>query len=364
MLKFRKIIKCLLVAVLAFSAPVVFAQYEAPPAPVVVVTAERTMLAPTVAVPGTVVSRSDSRISAEVAGRVMWIAEVGTVVETGDPLARLDSTILRLQRDEFTGVVESQRARLTFLEPEVERLIKLKSENNAAVSLLEQTQSNLQVARGDTRVAEAQLAQIEDQLARTVIRAPFSGIVSERMSSIGETLSVGSEVARLVDPVAIEVVARAPLRSASFLKRDATVNVSSPRGAESATVRTLVPFGDPQSHMFEMRLDVAPENWIVGDSVEVSIPTAEAKDVLAVPRDALVLRRNGASVFRVNEDTTVEQISVLAGQGDGELIEVSGELNAGDTVVVRGAERLRSGAKVMVLNSDDATVAGGGTPAN
>ena len=333
------------------------------PAPVVVVRAQEVMLAPTVAVPGTVISRNDSKIASEVTGRVIWIAEVGTVVAEGDPVARLDDTRFRLQQSEFAGQVDRQRARLTYLEPEVERLKKLREENNAAVSRLDQTQSDLQVARADIQVAKARLALVSDQLAKTTIRAPFAGTVTERMSNIGEMVNTGSEVVRLVDPSAIEIVARAPLRSAAFLKKDAVVQVSTVQRSEASTVRTIVPFGDPSSHMFEMRLNVDPANWVVGESVRIAVPTAEARKVLALPRDALVLRRNGASVFRVGKDQLVERISILAGSGDGDLIEVSGDLKAGDTIVVRGAERLRPGQQVMVLNAD-AEAANTGSTAN
>ena len=331
------------------------------PAPVVVVRAQEVMLAPTVAVPGTVISRNDSKIASEVAGRVTWIAEVGTVVAEGDPVARLDDTRFRLQHSEFAGQVDRQRARLTYLEPEVERLKKLRKENNAAVSRLDQTQSDLQVARADTRVAKARLAQISDQLEKTTIRAPFAGTVTERMSNIGEMVDTGSEVVRLVDPSAIEIVARAPLRSAAFLKKDAVVQVSTGQRSEESTVRTIVPFGDPRSHMFEMRLNVDPANWVVGESVRIAVPTAEARKVLALPRDALVLRRDGASVFRVSKDQLVERVSILAGSGDGDMIEVSGDLKAGDTIVVRGAERLRPGQQVLVINTDPKVVNTGST---
>ena len=80
--------------------------------------------------------------------------------------------------------------------------------------------------------------------------------------------------------------------------------------------------------------------------VRLSMPTADVKEVLTVPRDALILRREGASVFIVNDDMTVEQITVITGLGDGEHIEVIGDLNAGDIVVTRGAERLNTGMKV------------------
>jgi multidrug efflux pump subunit AcrA (membrane-fusion protein) len=103
--------------------------------------------------------------------------------------------------------------------------------------------------------------------------------------------------------------------------------------------------------MFEVRLNVDANLWIVGESVRVPMPTSAAREVLAVPRDALVLRREGASVFRVNDDMTAEKISVITGLGAGSLIEVIGELDAGDTIVIRGAERLSTGSPVQVSST-------------
>jgi multidrug efflux pump subunit AcrA (membrane-fusion protein) len=127
------------------------------------------------------------------------------------------------------------------------------------------------------------------------------------------------------------------------------------------TVRTIVPFGNPQSHMFEVRLDADPEIWTVGESARLSMPTADAKEVLAVPRDALILRREGASIFKVNPDMTVQQVSVITGLGAGTQIEVFGEIQPGDQVVIRGAERLSDGMAVNVSAGQAATT---GTASN
>ena len=100
--------------------------------------------------------------------------------------------------------------------------------------------------------------------------------------------------------------------------------------------------------MFEVRLDVDAETWTVGESVRLSMPTSAAKEVLAVPRDALILRREGSSVFKILADNTVEQVNVITGLGAGSYIEVAGQINLGDKVVVRGGERLSSGMTVRI----------------
>jgi multidrug efflux pump subunit AcrA (membrane-fusion protein) len=72
--------------------------------------------------------------------------------------------------------------------------------------------------------------------------------------------------------------------------------------------------------------------------------------VIAIPRDALVLRRDGTRVFRIKADNSAEPVTIVSGIASGELIEVKGGIQAGDKVVTRGGERLRPGQQVMIIN--------------
>ena len=149
------------------------------------------------------------------------------------------------------------------------------------------------------------------------------------------------------------MVARAPLNTVNFIGNGDVLEIYNDFREGKGSVRTTVPFGNPQSHMFEVRLNVDSKLWTVGESVRVSMPTAVAKEVMAVPRDALVLRREGTSVFRIRDDMTAEQVSVITGLGAGSLIEIIGDVNANDRIVIRGAERLSTGMTVNVHEDDN-----------
>jgi multidrug efflux pump subunit AcrA (membrane-fusion protein) len=118
----------------------------------------------------------------------------------------------------------------------------------------------------------------------------------------------------------------------------------------SKPVRALVAAGDERSRLLDLRIALDDSTWTVGQTVRVALPTARAETVLAVPRDALVLRRDGAFVFRVDAENNAQRVAVNLGVASGDLIAVSGELNAGDRVVIRGGERLRPGSAVKILN--------------
>ena len=335
--------------------------FEQPPAPVVVERAAVTFLAPSVDVPGTVVSLNDARLASELEAKLMWIADVGTEVSEGDTVASLEKITFRLYEMEAEKRVEREKARVVFLKSERERLSSLAENNLSARSQLDQVISDLAVAQSEVWIAEAQLGQAKVAMWVTDIRAPFDGIVTERLRNIGERLNVADEVVRLVDPKSIEVVARAPLNTVNFIDVGDVLSMHNDFRKNDGTVRTIVPFGNPQSHMFEVRLNVDPDVWTVGESVRLSMPTAEAKEVLTVPRDALVLRREGTFVYRIDDEMVAEQVGVLTGLGAGDLIEVIGEINAGDRIVTRGAERLASGSRVQI--SEDRGGAAAGTAA-
>ena len=87
---------------------------------------------------------------------------------------------------------------------------------------------------------------------------------------------------------------------------------------------------------------------LVGSAIEVTLPERNVARTMAVLRDALVVRADGSYVVRVGSDGGSERVNVRAGASDGDLTAIEGALNAGDLVVVRGAERLADGQKVQV----------------
>ena len=321
-------------------------------APVVVADAQVTRLAPVTWVAGTVISRDDAKLATEVEGRLKRVADVGTRVKEGDVIARIDNTFVNLRVEELKAAVERERAQLDFLREEVKRLRRLAKTNNAALTQIEQTQADKKIARNNLSIARTRLLQAKEELARHKIRAPFNGVVAERYVRTGERVDVGDIIVRLIDPDTMEIQTRVPLKSINFINQGSQVTLQVDQGQKvnfEGAVRTIVPVGDEQSRLMDLRVNFTGSNWRIGQPVRVALPTAAVKEVLAVPRDALVLRRSGASVYSVNGENKAINIPVEVGIASGELVEVSGKLNPGDKVVIRGGERLRPGQDVKII---------------
>src|SRR5690625_3328401 len=177
-------------------------------APVEAAMAEHREMTPAMQVPGRVLSRFGAVLSAEVDGRLLEVADVGTRVSKGDAVARIEDTALKLRKAELEADLRRGEARLSYLESALVRVERLAETNLAAVSQIDETRSDRDMALADLEVTRSRLEQLRDQIERTRIEPPFSGVVVERLARAGERVGSGAEVVRMVDPDSLEIVAR------------------------------------------------------------------------------------------------------------------------------------------------------------
>lgn len=325
------------------------AQDEAQLPPVAVTHVKATRIAPQASYPGTVMSRNDSRIAADVEGRVDWVADVGTAVAAGDVIARLDPNVARMENDSAQANVARLAAQVRYDRAQAQRLQELHERKVVSKAAVDQANSTRDANEAALKQAEASAKRSVFRLDRSEIRAPFSGRVVSRLINAGEYANPGKEIVRLVDQDAIEIATQVPIAAMAYLREGMSVTVELQGKHVETPVRVIVPVGDAQSRTVEVRLALQPGSAFVADAVKVMIPTAEPRKVLAVPRDALVLREENTYLFKLNGENKAERIAVETGAADGDLVEVTGMLKEGERVIIRGAEQIESGQKVRLV---------------
>jgi len=338
------------------TTPLCLAQ-QAPTRVVQISTVSRTEVAPTVAVPGTIYSRNEAQITAGVAGQLIMVAEPGTVVREGEAVARIDKRSLQLQRAEQEALLARAEINIRQLESQLRRQRELASSSLVSEFELEQTEANRDLAVSDAGITKVRIRQIDDQLRRADVTAPFTGVVISRSRNAGEEVARGEVLGQITDLQNLEVRAFVPLKHLPRTVAGQSIDVFAADVAYTGRIRALVPTADVRSQTFEARIDLPPpanRDWTVGQLVSVAIPIRAQQLALAVPRDALVLRQNGAFVYRINDQNKAEQVRVDVGDSDGDLVAVSGDLAEGDRVAIRGAENLSEGSDVRILYSESA----------
>ncbi|HDU8489459.1 TPA: efflux RND transporter periplasmic adaptor subunit [Aeromonas hydrophila] len=302
-------------------------------------------------VSGTVASRQQAALSAEVSGRVEWIAEFGSRVSKGDELLRLDSAALRLSLEQAQAEQAKWESNVRFVRAEFGRLATLHRQKSTSQSQYDKARYDVEQAELAERLARVQVRQIEEQLRRSHIFAPFDGVVNNHFIQPGEHVDAGEQALELVNPDQPDIRLQAPIVWAGQLAPQTRLRVEGEQLSGHGVYYQRAASADPKSRLIELRLKPEAGRFIIGSPVRVALPLAEQQTML-LPRDALVLNTEGSVVYQVEqrgEELTVNRVPVTVLFGDSRQVAVSGALKQGDRVVVRGAGSLQDGDKVELF---------------
>jgi len=319
--------------------------------------AKSEQVSPTMWVPGNVISRRNSQLSAEQTGQLLWVEEVGSQVDKGQVIAKLDNRHLKLTLGQQQAQLKQHQADVTYLTKQKVRISKLSKMNNTALSELERTTKDLAVAESEVAGTQLAIAQTELAIDKTEIKAPFSGSISERFVDEGELIAQGGAVVQLVDTSHLDIKVSAPLNVAPYLTKADKIMVKWQSQLFELPIRTWSAAGDQLSRSFDVRLKADGLNLMTGSAVTVSLPKSETQVATLVPRDALVLREKETFVLKINDENFAQKVNVLVGQGIGKWVSVSGRIDAGDEVIIRGGERLQLEQKIRRDNVNATEIA-------
>ncbi|WP_170287294.1 efflux RND transporter periplasmic adaptor subunit [Halioglobus maricola] len=351
----RKTLLLSLGLVAAVSAPM--ASGQAPPALVQVEQVRSAALARNLPLSGRVHSRNDADMSMTLAGELKWVLEPGTEVAAGDVIAELDQLPIELRKLELEHLVERERINVNYLDKELQRLRQLREDNNASERMLDEGSMQRDASRMDIRSLEARIDQVNDELRRSQLVAPYAGVIAERHKEAGEYARPGDVIARVVDPTHLELRFEIPVVYQKRISRGQLVNFAA-QGSQllgdtpqsfQARIRTIIPTANANSQTFQVRADIDTADTgavLTGQLVNLQLSMASADTSLQVPRDAIVLRGEGKFVFRIGDDDTAHKVVVTVGEGAADWVSVNGDLSPGDWVAIRGLERLRDGQTV------------------
>lgn len=278
-------------------------------------------------------------LSAEVPGPIEWQGvEEGQSVEKGQELFRIDTTSLRAKRDEL-------QAQMALAEQEYDRLARLEQAGISA-------KQDLDRATAQRAVAEAGLRSIDIQLAKSVVRAPFSGVVDRVLKERNEYVDPGMAMVRMVQLDKVKVVVGIPERDVAHFELGDTVTVALDALAGEAftgTIHQMAPTAEPGTHTFptEIALENAAGKLRPGMIARAAFVRASYPDSIEVPVFALITLDDRRYVV-VEENSVVHQRPVEVGVFLGETVQVTQGLEAGERLVVRGQRELRDGASVVV----------------
>ncbi|WP_445175995.1 efflux RND transporter periplasmic adaptor subunit [Microcoleus sp.] len=231
---------------------------------------------------------------------------------------------------------------------------------NTAGASVSSARANVGNNAASVRSNDAQVKQLQTQLEQTIVRAPDSGTVAERIGRVGDVSSGSQKLFSIIRGNKLELQLKVPETQVSQVRPGTAVQITSDsdkRVKLSGTVRDISPLVDPQNRQATVKIDLPPSEFLrSGMSLRASISTATAQG-LKVPAKAIVPQPDGSSiVYKLVGEDKVQAQPVEVGENSGGAVgdltaakvEVKKGLKAGDRVVIAGAGYLKDGDRVKV----------------
>lgn len=283
-------------------------------------------------------------VIAKVPGEVREIlVEEGDDVENGQVLARLDGDRLRLELNE-------SQARLRKLQRDFQRNSDLREKGLISEGDFEKIQYELEALQ-----ASYNLANLE--LDYTQIRAPISGVISERFVKLGNTIAIGAPIFRVTSFEPLVAYLHIPEREYRQIApgQPVKIDIDALGGVELfANVTRVSPIVDPDTGTFKITVEIVDAERRIKPGMfgRMTIVYDKHENALQVPRSAIIEERGVTSVFVVEDDVAMRR-TVQTGFSNSGLIEITNGIVDDDHVITVGQVGLKPDAKVTVINAVD-----------
>ena len=298
---------------------------------------------------GDVEANRDVVVSAEESGVIrQLVVEKGQWVKAGQPLARIDDRVLRAQAEEAAARAE--------LDAESwQRQKRLWEEDNVGTEM-----AYLQAKYGaQTSEAAARVAQ--ERLGRTVVRAPISGIVEDRLVEVGSMVSPGAPVARIVDIGRVKVSGGVPERYAGEIQRggEAEIVLDAFGGREfTGTIGFVGAAVDEGSRTFPIEVTIPNPNGLIkpGMIATVRVARGGSNEAIVVPQEAVLREEDGYIVYVATErggETVAEARVVVPGSSQNNRVVIEAGLEPGERVIVVGQQQTAAGDRLEIVNENE-----------
>ena len=296
--------------------------------------------------------RSDESITLrpESAGRISAITfQEGQRVAKGAPLVKLDPAIPEAE-------LQQAKANLTLAKAKFDRAVDLAQRSFISGQAKDEAENNLKVAEASVQLAQA-------KLAKTDIRAPFSGVIGLRSVSVGDYVKEGADLVNLesIDPLKVDFrVPETYLRQVQAGQPLEVTLDALPGKSYDGKVMAMNPLIDAAGRAIVIRAQVRNQDTTLrpGMFARVKLITRAERDALVVPEESLVPQGADQYVFKVT-DGKVARVKVATGQRRDGKVEIVSGVAPDDVIVTAGQLKLRDGVSVRIAGGAPAKAAAG-----
>jgi len=324
-------------------------------APEDVLTVQGSALASGPVVTGSIQPERKADLRAEVSAVVLQVQkENGDAVKRGDVLVRLDETSIRDNLQSAEDGTRNATLALDQAERNLKRLKTLRDSGMTSLQALDDAEVRRNAAQSELSASHARAALARQQLQRTIVRAPFDGVVGDRKVSAGDTASIGKELLKVIDPHSMRFAGRVSADKISVVKVGQIVSFRI-NGYGGQDFQGKVTRVDPSANDVTRQVEVlvsftdARRPEVAGLYAEGTIE-ASKMTALTLPESVLIKAGDKTSIWQV-KNNAMHRVDLTLGARDPRTgnYEVRSGLNEGDIVVRNPGSSVKEGQAVEML---------------
>lgn len=309
----------------------------------------------TVRYPAVIRPRIEADVGFRVAGKVVArLVEVGTRVEPGTPLARLDPTDIQLQVRASQAQLESAKADAANARSDFDRYAQLRKGDWTTKQEFDRRKTALDKAQARVREIEAQLRVLHNSLQYTTLLADAPGVVTAVLIEPGQVAAQGQPAVRVAKLDEVEAVANIPEQQIAGLpQRALSVELwAQPGQPIAAVLREVSPSADPGTRTYQARVTLKnpPPTVQLGMTATLTARLERSGMVAQLPLSAVTQSGQSPAVWVLtgpaSDRLELRPVRIVAYAGD--LAIVAGGLTDGEKVVTAGVHKLDAGQQVTV----------------
>jgi RND family efflux transporter MFP subunit len=329
---------------------------------------------------GDVRAQRDIRLLSQVGERIIeFRADRGDFVRENQILAIIENTLLARSVDQAEAGLAAARTTFSNLESEYRRSLRLFEERAISSQQYESIKTQFENANSAVRQAEAALDQVKRQYNNSYIRAPFTGIISNRYMELGDMVMPGTPIFSFIQIDTMHVMAQVSEREFGMINigHDARLRVGSyPDRVFHGNVAKKTPILDPLTRLatIEVHFPNRERLLIAGMFGELEIITDRKEDVTLIPVSSIQYRTTvGVRGARIDEQINrVPYVYIVKngqavrreltkGYQSAGTVEIVRGVEPGDTLVTRGQHALDEGDPVEIVDLYEPIAEGGGS---
>ena len=312
---------------------------------------------------GSIYPWQEALVSAEIGGlRIREVlADVGKQVHQGEPLVLLADETVKADLQKQLATVEKDKAALAEARSNADRAREIRESGALSLQKINEYLISEQTARANLALSEAELENQRIRLRQTRVVAPDDGVISSRAANLGNVVSAGSELFRLVRQARIEWRGEVNADQQAVLHAGQTVSLGLPGGQKVAgRVRLISPTVDNNTRNALVYVDIPKQSAKPGMYVQGQVDIGQQAG-LAVPLSSVIYRDGFAYVFILSPadqagTSKVMQRKVHTGRTRGEQIELLQGVDAQSELVLSGGAFLNDGDRVQIVSPRQAGV--------